>query len=134
MRRARADVSRSAATACYAPGTTLANSDSTALDDPKVSLGRLALVQLQATADEIEKVGDALRRRAQNPNARMFPRRVLSYVGKIEVERDEDPALSLAGREHRRVGLTTKPLVQRTFDVMTGVSKRRHCIAWQVLI
>ena len=70
-------------------------------------------MQLQATADELEKVGDALRRGPQNPNARMLPGRILSDVGKIKIERDKNAGFSLAGCEHRRVRLTAKPLIQR---------------------
>jgi hypothetical protein len=40
----------------------------------------------------------------------------------------------LAGCEYRRVGLAAKPLIQCTFDIMTGASERCHCVAWQVLI
>jgi hypothetical protein len=40
----------------------------------------------------------------------------------------------LAGCEYRRVGLTTKPLIQCTIDLMAGVSEKRYCVAWQVLI
>jgi hypothetical protein len=63
-----------------------------------------------------------------------MPADVVPYVGEIQIERVEDPSLSLARREHGRVCLTAEPFFQRTMRVMTRVSEKSKCVAWQVLV
>jgi hypothetical protein len=53
---------------------------------------------------------------------------------RIQIERDEDPSLSLARCEYGRVWLTAEPLFQGTFHIMTRVSEECECVAGQVLV
>jgi hypothetical protein len=60
---------------------------------------------------------------AAAPTRRMLIRRILSGVGKVEVERDEHSLLALACFEHFCVRFAPKILVQDRLDIMPSALK-----------
>jgi len=61
-------------------------------------------------------------------------RRINTDIGKVEIERDENPFLSLSRAEHSWIGVPSQLLGQRGMHVVTGLLQQDRSITRKIFV
>jgi hypothetical protein len=95
------------------------------VDNPKPTVQRLASFHdAKGTPQQGERVVDALRVRAKNPNATVARWRVEADIGETEIERDERSVLRAARVYDCGIRATPELLSKNCLYVVTGVTEQ----------
>jgi hypothetical protein len=78
----------------------------------------------QGAPQQGERVVNALRMRAKDPNPAVARRRVLPDIGEIKIESDEYSILGAAGVEDDGIRVAAETLFKNRLYIVTGVAEQ----------
>ena len=107
----------------------LADSDPIRFHNPQAARGGFLFHERKGAPHYGQRVLDALRLGAQNPDAAMARRWVCPYVGEVQIQRDQHAIFAPACIEDRRVRLASQSLVVHGVSVVTRTEQERLRIA-----
>jgi hypothetical protein len=93
------------------------------LNDPQSVRRRLTVQNGDCSAKQGQNIPCGLGLRSEYPDARKFGWRILAYICKVQVERDEDAPLRPRGFDHFSVRLPAQLLIQDRVYVVTSRGK-----------